>query len=90
MHEHLFRHQNALEAEDLQRYAVTLGLDPDRFARDCASADLHARIDRDMTSGERSGVQGTPTFFIIGRRHDGKYDVDTLRTAIAEALDCHE
>jgi protein-disulfide isomerase len=85
MHEYLFQHQKALNAGDLQRYAVALGLDPDRFARDRLSPDTHARIDRDLSNGERSGVQGTPTFFVNGRRHEGGYDVKTLRAAIAEA-----
>jgi protein-disulfide isomerase len=85
MHEYLFQHQKALEAKDLQHYAAALGLDPDRFARDHASRDTQVQIDRDLSSGRRSGVQGTPTFFINGRRHDGPYDVETLRKAIAES-----
>src|ERR687896_306563 len=74
MHEHLFAHQKALEDADLRRYAADLSLDVPRFDRDCQSSAIAARIDRDLSSGERSGVEGTPTFFINGMRHDGPYD----------------
>jgi protein-disulfide isomerase len=85
MHELLFEHQTALEETDLRHYAVAIGLDPDRFERDRTSTETSAHIDFSLASGERNGVQGTPTFFINGRRHDGGYDLDTLRTAIAES-----
>ncbi len=42
------------------------------------------RIRSDFTSGVRSGVNGTPTFFIDGRRHDGAFDEDTLGGALAQ------
>jgi protein-disulfide isomerase len=82
MHEYLFDHQRALEAKHLHAYAVDLGLDPDRFERDRASREITARIDRDLSSGGRSGVEGTPTFFINSRRHEGPYTVESLRAAI--------
>jgi protein-disulfide isomerase len=83
MHEYLFEHQQALEPEHLRQYAITLGLDVDRFERDRTSPEVAARIDRDLASGGRSGVEGTPTFFINGLRHDGSYALDALRAAIA-------
>ena len=86
MHEHLFAHQHALEPEDLQRYAVELWLDRDRFERDRVSDETAARIDRDLASGDRSGVEGTPTFFINSMRHDGPYTVESLRAAIQAEL----
>lgn len=58
MHGYLFEHQQALEDADLERYAVELGLDSDRFARDRTSPDVATRIERDLASGERSGVRG--------------------------------
>ena len=87
MHDHLFEHQQALEDADLQRYAVELGLDSDRFARDRSSLEVETRIDRDLASGERSGVQGTPTFFVNGIRNDGGYDLESLRSAILAHID---
>jgi protein-disulfide isomerase len=85
MHEHLFEHQNALGARDLHRYAAELGLDAGRFERDRSSETVAERIDRDLVSGERSGVGGTPTFYINRVRHDGSYDVQSLRAAITLA-----
>ena len=82
MHEYLFEHQKALTDADLRHYAAELGLDLERFERDRQSREVSERIDRDLASGERSGVEGTPTFFINGRRHDGPFDLDSLRRAI--------
>jgi len=86
MHNYLFAHQDALEPAMLHRYAEALGLDTARFDLDRQADGIAARIDRDLASGEQSGVEGTPTFYINGRRHDGPYDLDSLRTAIVEAL----
>src|SRR5206468_6738457 len=82
MHEYLFEHQKALEEADLKRYAAKFGLDADRFDRDRGSPEVAHRIDRDVAGGERSGVMGTPTFYVNGVRHDGGYDVESLRSAI--------
>ncbi len=87
MHEYLFEHQKAFEDADLTRYAVELGLDSDRFARDRTSPEVENRIDRDLASGERSGVAGTPTFYVNGIRHDGGYELDSLRPAILAHID---
>ena len=67
MHDLLFSHQHDLEDEDLERYAVQLELDLDRFRADLASPDVQRRIDADRQEGHRVGVQGTPTIFINGR-----------------------
>jgi protein-disulfide isomerase len=89
MHAYLFDHQHALEDADLKRYAVELGLDSDRFARDRTSPEVENRIDRDLASGERSGVPGTPTFYVNGIRHDGGYDLESLRSAIVAHIHGH-
>lgn len=85
MHETLFERQNALEEPDLRRYAAELGLDVDRFEQDRHGRTVAGRVDRDLASGKRSGVAGTPTFFINGVRHDGPYDTPSLRGAIRAA-----
>src|SRR5438876_1515346 len=87
MHEYLFEHQKALEDADLKRYAVELGLDANRFARDRTTPEVETRIDRDLASGERSGVPGTPTFYVNGIRNDGGYDLESLRSAILADID---
>jgi protein-disulfide isomerase len=89
MHEYLFEHQSALEDADLQRYADQLGLDSSRFARERTSPDVEHRIDRDLDSGQRSGVAGTPTFYVNGIRHDDGYELESLRSAILAHIDGH-
>ena len=84
MHTLLFHRQKALEEDDLRSYASELGLDLARFDRDRVDPELTARIERDVTSGEATGVvRGTPTLFIDGVRHEGAYDPDTLLAALA-------
>jgi protein-disulfide isomerase len=75
MHELLFHRQKALEDDDLRTYASEIGLDLDRFDRDRADAEVLARIERDVASGEATGVvRGTPTLFVEGVLYQGGYD----------------
>ena len=84
MHELLFHRQQALEDDDLRRYALELELDLARFESDIAAADVLARVRRDVDSGLATGeVQGTPTLFIDGVVHRGAYDADALVEALA-------
>ena len=85
MHDVLLDHQDELEPEDLVRYAELLGLDVERFAADVERHVGGGRIADDVDSAEQSGVSGTPTFFINGRRHWGAYDVEGLTRAVREA-----
>jgi predicted DsbA family dithiol-disulfide isomerase len=84
VHERLFHRQRALDDDNLQRYAVELGLDVARFNQDRLSPDVLGRIRRDVESGLASGeVRGTPTLFIDGVVHLGSYDAATLMEAFA-------
>ena len=78
MHDRLLDHQDALRPRDLIRHAEELGLDTDRFESDLREHRTAARVARDVDSADLSGVSGTPTFFVNGRRHYGPYDIDTL------------
>jgi Na+/H+ antiporter NhaA len=78
MHDLLLDHQDALRPSDLMRYAEEIGLDVEVFADDLRNHRTAARVARDVDSADLSGVSGTPTFFINGRRHYGPYDIDTL------------
>jgi len=78
MHDLLLDHQDALRPPDLIGYAEHIGLDVDRFTDDVRNHRGAARVARDVDSADLSGVSGTPTFFINGRRHYGPYDIDTL------------
>ena len=86
MHEYLFEHQKALAESDLHSYALELRLDGERLEHDRRTSKVRERVDRDLASGEASGVQGTPTFYVNGIRHDGSYDVDSLRSAVVGHL----
>jgi Na+/H+ antiporter NhaA len=81
MHDLLFEHQDALRPADLVRYAGELGLDVERFRNDLRNNTGAARVAEDVDSADLSGVSGTPTFFINGRRHYGAYDIATLSAA---------
>jgi protein-disulfide isomerase len=82
MHDVLFEHQDALEDEDLIGYAASLGLDPKRAAAALAQGLFSERVREDFASGVKSGVNGTPTFFI----NDARYDGLLHPTALLEAL----
>jgi protein-disulfide isomerase len=82
MHDLLFENQDALEDDDLVGYATELGLDLDRFQTELTTSKHAPRVREDFLSGVRSGVNGTPTFYINGRRHDGPWDRQSLISAI--------
>src|SRR3712207_6236511 len=82
MHDLLFDNQRHLEDEDLRRYAEHLGLGLKRFDRELAEHAHARRVREDVRSGLKSGVKGTPTFFVNGLRHDGTNDLATLRAAM--------
>jgi Na+/H+ antiporter NhaA len=85
VHDLLLEHQDALQPADLLRYATQLGLDVDRFSGDLRKHAGASRIAEDVDSADLSGVSGTPTFFVNGRRHYGAYDVATLSAAVRAA-----
>jgi protein-disulfide isomerase len=85
MHDQLYEHQRHLEVDDLRGYAAELGLDVDRFTDELAQHTHAARVREDFMSGVRSGVNGTPTFYINGVRHDDSYDAETLVAALEQA-----
>ncbi len=82
MHELLFARQKALATGDLLKYASELHLDTTRLAGDLTAHTHTGRIQRDLDSGDSSGVQGTPTLFIAERMHDGRRDHDSLLAAL--------
>ena len=86
MHDLLLINQDRLELDDILSYASTLSLDLERFRADLTAHDFTARIAQDIDSADRSGVAGTPTFFINNHRHDGPQDLPTLTDAIQQTL----
>jgi protein-disulfide isomerase len=73
MHDTLFENQRALEDEDLLSYASELGLEAKTFAEALATGQFAPRVKEDFMSGVRSGVNGTPTFFVNGARYEGDW-----------------
>jgi len=85
MHDLLFEHQHALDDASLLVYGEQLGLDVTSFGHDILERPQEARVRRDLLGGVRSGVNGTPTFFVNGLRYDGRYDLDALFDALRRA-----
>jgi Na+/H+ antiporter NhaA len=85
MHDLLLDNQDALRPSDLVGHARRLGLDVDRFREDLRTHAGAGRVAEDVDSADLSGVSGTPTFFVNGRRHYGAYDVATLAATVKAA-----
>ena len=92
MHDTLFEHQDALDVEDLLAYAESLGLDTAKFERDLEAPAYVKRVRDDFRSGVKSGVNGTPTFFMNGARYDGSWAnveafIGTLRALASQGVE---
>jgi protein-disulfide isomerase len=89
MHDAIYEHQqdseDALDDAHLLRYAKSSGADPDGVALDLEEDRFEERVRSDFMSGVRSGVNGTPTFFVQGERFDGDWtDPEVLLRALQE------
>lgn len=73
MHHALFEHQKMLDDRALEGYASSLHLDVARFSSELAKGVYADRVHQDVVAGARSGVNGTPTFFVNGMRYDGEW-----------------
>lgn len=85
MHDRLYENQDALADRDLLEHGRMLGLDLKKYRADLEQHAFLARVKEDFTSGVRSGVQGTPTFFINGVRHDRGVGYSDLLSALESA-----
>jgi protein-disulfide isomerase len=85
MHDLIYENQDALQADDLIEYAQAADVNPVDVAEDLASEAMRERVRQDFRSGVRSGVNGTPTFFVNGRRLDGDWsDPEGFASALRE------
>jgi protein-disulfide isomerase len=82
MHELLFANQARLGRPVILTLADSLGLSVAALSEALANGTYAAKVQADFMGGVRSGVNGTPSFFINGRRHDGTYDFPSLEAAI--------
>jgi protein-disulfide isomerase len=85
MHDLLLAHQDALRPSDVIVYADRLGLDAERFSEALRTNAGAGRVAEDVDAADLSGVSGTPTFFVNGRRHRGAYDIGTLSATVRAA-----
>jgi protein-disulfide isomerase len=87
MHDYLYEHQRALDDVHLEQYAKNIQIDnTSTFKYELEQHVYAARVREDFLSGVRSGVNGTPTFFINGIRYDDSWDAESLEGAIKNTL----
>jgi protein-disulfide isomerase len=86
MHDLLYENQQALEDENLLEYAKVLELDMSRFQDDFYNHTFALRVREDFLSGIRSGVNGTPTFYINGMRYNDSWDQETLTKTLVNII----
>jgi len=87
MHDCLFEHQQALHDRNLVEYAADIGIDVPLFIQEMTAHRYGDRVREDFLSGVRSGVTGTPTFFINGARYQGSLNLRSLLAAIEQVAD---
>lgn len=87
MHATLYANQDQLTDDDLWRYAADLDLDMAVFDRDFAAHVFATKVAEDKRGGVRSGVNGTPTIFLNGRRYDGPIELQSLEDAVRQAAE---
>jgi len=86
MHDAIFENQENLGSDLLLALAQSLGLSEPELRRALTTHQYTPRVREDFIGGARSGVNGTPSFFINGHRHDGPFEFDELSSAIQEKL----
>ncbi|MCW3124907.1 MAG: DsbA family protein [Bacteroidetes bacterium] len=87
MHDMIFKRQITMTEDSFAQYVSTLKLDPKRMQADIADQAIIAKVEDDFESGVKSGVNGTPTFFLNGERlnsYDGSYE--SLKEAVEAAI----
>src|SRR5689334_8073973 len=86
MHDTIYENQAGLSPEALAAWAHKLGLEDEKLEEAIQRPEIAKRIKEDRQSGIRSGVNGTPTFYINGVRYDGSPDYESLLAALESEL----
>lgn len=86
VHDLIYENQEDISFNQLMKYARTVGTDIKKLESDMNSLKVINKVEGDMESGARSGVNGTPTFFINGKRHNGNYEFEELKNALEKLL----
>ncbi|HEV3267704.1 MAG TPA: thioredoxin domain-containing protein [Acidimicrobiales bacterium] len=87
MHDVLFENQRDLSGPALLRYVEDVGADLSQVANALNDGVVQKRVKDDVESGIRSGVNGTPTFFVNGERYDGSWDYESFHAYLQDVLD---
>ncbi len=82
MHDALYENQDNLSTELFPKLAKQLGLDPKKLDDELDRGTYKQAVEQGLQSGDASGVEGTPTFYINGKRHEGDYDLQSLQRAL--------
>ena len=85
MHDALYHNQAEFEDELFPELAKELGLKWNGLDTALNEGTFAGKVEKDLESGEASGVRGTPSFFINGKLHKGSFDYDDLVHAIEAA-----
>ena len=86
MHDYLYEHQQALDDKNLEKYAGILGLGMVKFKNDFYKHVYVSRVREDFLSGVRSGVNGTPSFFLNGIHYNNSWDYETLSETLVSII----
>jgi protein-disulfide isomerase len=86
MHDAIYENQRELSMDFLLRLAEKLGLERPALAKALKNEEFAEKVRADFLGGVRSGVNGTPTFFINNHRHDGPFDYGDLVDNIERVL----
>ena len=82
MHDYLFEHQRALDENHLLQYVEKVGLNINKFKKEMSGHIYAPLIEESLKSGINSGVEGTPTFFVNGKRYEDSWDLDTFSNVL--------
>ncbi len=86
MHDALFENQRDLSPENIMLIAQDLALDTDKFSEDMGNQEIIDKVEADFESGVRSGVNGTPGFFVNGVKYNDSYDFETFSAYLKSLL----
>jgi protein-disulfide isomerase len=86
MHDAIFENQNNLDIHLFQELAEALDIEISQFNKDCSNQEVILKVENDFESGVRSGVNGTPSFFINGSKYNGANEFDELYEVINNLL----
>jgi protein-disulfide isomerase len=86
MHDMIYEHQPQLNIRSLLGFAEALELNMIQFEEDMSNKTVAAKVEADLESGMRSGVNGTPSFFINTYKYNGVYDYDSFAGTIDKLI----